>query len=472
MFESSRSLRSCRNDHADGSKSALIKKPNHQYDRTIINSAHQKSKFEHVLKSSCNFSLGCDDSIIQLEATKMIGQQQQRRQQQQQKQSGDGAHSISGSRISLELQAAENEAANSTIRLFYPQGRFAKYSNHIKQQHSKLLDFNQADAASAMVGLVRIILVILICVLLVKLHAIPGVGSFKTLSSNKSGQQRYNGRSRKRRISSRRQVASGDEEDSEFQRATRKISVEEQQKHRQAQEEIRMNVYKNQTNLGRIFSKFSITSASATSRLLNTNTSPQRRFSQPVLATFSTPVISATTNWQHKALNANERRRRHSDTNAMISSLQLPPGPIGLPFLGYLPFLGTEIHLTLTELSQRFGPIYQIFLGGIRVVVLNDAALVRQAFKQTVFSGRPDTQLTRILQGYGIVNSDGALWKEQRAFLHSALRKLGAKSLMSGTNGLEAKIQVSCIPISSTSSNLITLAHYPAAFSHSKLHYY
>jgi hypothetical protein len=138
-----------------------------------------------------------------------------------------------------------------------------------------------------------------------------------------------------------------------------------------------------------------------------------------------------------------ERRRRHSDTTAAISSLQLPPGPMGLPFLGYLPFLGNEIHLTLTDLSHKFGPIYQIFLGGIRVVVLNDAALVRQAFKQTVFSGRPDTQLTRILQGYGIVNSEGALWKEQRAFLHSALRKLGAKSLMSGSNGLEAKIQVS-----------------------------
>lgn len=121
----------------------------------------------------------------------------------------------------------------------------------------------------------------------------------------------------------------------------------------------------------------------------------------------------------------------------------LPPGPMGFPFLGYLPFVGQEIHLTLTSLSNRYGPIYQIFLGNIRVVVLNDASLVRQAFKQPVFSGRPDTQLTRILQGYGIVNSDGALWKEQRAFLHTALRKLGAKSLMNGSNGLEAKIQVS-----------------------------
>ncbi|KAG9510449.1 Cytochrome P450 18a1 [Fragariocoptes setiger] len=118
-----------------------------------------------------------------------------------------------------------------------------------------------------------------------------------------------------------------------------------------------------------------------------------------------------------------------------------PPGPLGLPFVGFLPFVGQEFHVTLTTLSQKFGPVYQIHLGGIRVVVLNDAKLIREAFKQPVFSGRPDTQLTRILQGYGIVNSDGALWKEQRAFLHSIFRKLGAKSLIHGKNGLEAKIQ-------------------------------
>lgn len=174
-------------------------------------------------------------------------------------------------------------------------------------------------------------------------------------------------------------------------------------------------------------------SGESTTRNLSNNWRA-RRSSQPEL-------MSKSQAEQLKLEQQSERRRRHSDTS--IAQLSLPPGPMGLPFLGYLPFVGNEIHLTLTSLSERYGPIYQIFLGGIRVVVLNDAALVRQAFKQAVFSGRPETQLTRILQGYGIVNSDGALWKEQRAFLHSTLRKLGAKSLMSGANGLEAKIQVS-----------------------------
>lgn len=121
-----------------------------------------------------------------------------------------------------------------------------------------------------------------------------------------------------------------------------------------------------------------------------------------------------------------------------------------------------DFHLTLTNLSHKYGPIYQIFLGSKRVVVINDAKIIKQAFRLPVFSGRPDTELTRILQGYGecessasglirsnlecrlagIVNTDGALWKEQRAFLHSVLRKLGAKSMTLGRDCLEHKIRV------------------------------
>lgn len=81
--------------------------------------------------------------------------------------------------------------------------------------------------------------------------------------------------------------------------------------------------------------------------------------------------------------------------------LSLPPGPFGIPLLGFLPFLGQDFHFTLTQLSQRFGPIYQIFLGSKRIVVISDSQIIRQAFRLQVFSGRPDTELTKILQGYG-----------------------------------------------------------------------
>lgn len=83
------------------------------------------------------------------------------------------------------------------------------------------------------------------------------------------------------------------------------------------------------------------------------------------------------------------------------SSLPLPPGPYGIPIFGYLPYVREDFHLRLTKLGKKYGPIYQIFLGSKRVVVINDAKIIKEAFRQPVFSGRPDTELTRILQGYG-----------------------------------------------------------------------
>ncbi|XP_054715394.1 cytochrome P450 18a1-like [Uloborus diversus] len=122
------------------------------------------------------------------------------------------------------------------------------------------------------------------------------------------------------------------------------------------------------------------------------------------------------------------------------SRLPLPPGPRGYPVFGYLPFLGKDYHLHLTELGRKFGPVYQIFLGGKRVVVISDPVLVRHAFRLPVFSGRPDTELTKLLQGYGIINSAGALWKEQRSFLHSVLRDFGAKNFGPSKSSLERNI--------------------------------
>lgn len=66
------------------------------------------------------------------------------------------------------------------------------------------------------------------------------------------------------------------------------------------------------------------------------------------------------------------------------NNLPLPPGPFGLPFLGYLPFLKNDAHLQFTELSKKYGPIYQLKLGGTRVVVLTSAKHVREAFRQQV----------------------------------------------------------------------------------------
>ena len=104
------------------------------------------------------------------------------------------------------------------------------------------------------------------------------------------------------------------------------------------------------------------------------------------------------------------------------SNLPLPPGPLGLPLLGYLPFLKQEAHLTFTSLAKTYGPIYQIKLGNTRVVVITSSKYVREAFRQQVFSGRPSNELTKILKGYGKQSLCFKKKKNSRIFLISHLR--------------------------------------------------
>lgn len=82
---------------------------------------------------------------------------------------------------------------------------------------------------------------------------------------------------------------------------------------------------------------------------------------------------------------------------------QLPPGPWGLPVVGYLPFInGDHPHLTLTNLSKQYGAIYGINMGSVYTVVLSDHKLVREAFAKDVFSGRAPLYLTHgIMKGNG-----------------------------------------------------------------------
>lgn len=92
--------------------------------------------------------------------------------------------------------------------------------------------------------------------------------------------------------------------------------------------------------------------------------------------------------------------RKNRSANAPIQ-LPLPPGPRGMPLFGSLPFLGKHLHVSFAYLAQQYGPIFQLYLGRTRVLVLSCPNLVREAFRQPVFNGRPDNELTKIIEGYG-----------------------------------------------------------------------
>ncbi|KAK3224791.1 hypothetical protein Dsin_004653 [Dipteronia sinensis] len=68
----------------------------------------------------------------------------------------------------------------------------------------------------------------------------------------------------------------------------------------------------------------------------------------------------------------------------------LPPGPRGLPILGYFPFLGTHLHKTFRELAGVYGPIYKLWLGNKLCVVVSSPALAKELVRDqdTIFANR------------------------------------------------------------------------------------
>ena len=55
-----------------------------------------------------------------------------------------------------------------------------------------------------------------------------------------------------------------------------------------------------------------------------------------------------------------------------------PPGPRGIPFLGYLPMLGKRPQETAYELSKKYGPILGVRMGLSDIVFLNDYESINQ----------------------------------------------------------------------------------------------
>ncbi|KAI1282017.1 Germacrene A acid 8-beta-hydroxylase [Halotydeus destructor] len=72
----------------------------------------------------------------------------------------------------------------------------------------------------------------------------------------------------------------------------------------------------------------------------------------------------------------------------------LPPGPPGLPVVGYIPFLYRSFsHYDLFKLSKKYGSIYRLKLGPDNVVIVNNLADAKQALEDEAFQDRPEPKL-------------------------------------------------------------------------------
>ncbi|XP_076452173.1 cytochrome P450 1A1-like [Babylonia areolata] len=69
----------------------------------------------------------------------------------------------------------------------------------------------------------------------------------------------------------------------------------------------------------------------------------------------------------------------------------LPPGPWGLPLVGYLPFFGPLPHFTFTEMRKKYGDVFSVSMGSWPTVVVCGSDAIKEALvtKRDDFAGRP-----------------------------------------------------------------------------------
>ncbi|KAL0312789.1 UNVERIFIED_CONTAM: Labd-13Z-ene-9,15,16-triol synthase, chloroplastic [Sesamum radiatum] len=112
----------------------------------------------------------------------------------------------------------------------------------------------------------------------------------------------------------------------------------------------------------------------------------------------------------------------------------LPPGPRGLPIVGYLPFLSKDLHHQFTELAGKYGPIYKLWLGNKLCTVISSPSLIKEVLRDhdTIFANRDTTIAARI----ATYDFNDIAWSPYGSQWRN-LRKLFVREMLSNTN-LEA----------------------------------
>ncbi|PRD34805.1 UNVERIFIED_CONTAM: Cyp18a1 [Trichonephila clavipes] len=147
-----------------------------------------------------------------------------------------------------------------------------------------------------------------------------------------------------------------------------------------------------------------------------------------------------------------------------------PSGPVGLPVVGYLPFLGKEPHKTFRKMTEKYGDIIGLYLGQKYTIVLNEYNVAKEVLCNAAALDRsPD--IFSHLGDIGFLAENGETWVEQRRYCLSATRDLGlgrghwedlimdeASSFMKYLTDLKGRpADISHAMASSITSNIISL---------------
>uniref|UniRef100_A0AC34FKM9 Cytochrome P450 n=1 Tax=Panagrolaimus sp. ES5 TaxID=591445 RepID=A0AC34FKM9_9BILA len=115
----------------------------------------------------------------------------------------------------------------------------------------------------------------------------------------------------------------------------------------------------------------------------------------------------------------------------------LPPGPTPFPLIGnFLDFYKHGKSETFEFFRKTYGDLYTLWLGDRPVVVFNKFEEIQEAFIKNgdFYSGRPKNEaMAKVIRNgnYGIIMTEGDVWREHRRFALHVLRNFGlGKNLM------------------------------------------
>ncbi|GFS86840.1 cytochrome P450 2B1 [Nephila pilipes] len=122
----------------------------------------------------------------------------------------------------------------------------------------------------------------------------------------------------------------------------------------------------------------------------------------------------------------------------MLKRKNLPPGPSGLPYFGYWPFITNTFHLKLDEMQKKYGDVFCFTSTGRLYINLGTIKAVREAHitKSECFGNRmTDFSLLSYTFQDGVTFINGEPWKVIRKFLLPIMKERGTSSIKKSMAG-------------------------------------
>ncbi|TYI53490.1 hypothetical protein E1A91_D11G007900v1 [Gossypium mustelinum] len=83
----------------------------------------------------------------------------------------------------------------------------------------------------------------------------------------------------------------------------------------------------------------------------------------------------------------------------------LPPGLLGLPIIGNLPFIKPELHRYFSDLSRIYGPIFKCRMESVFAIVINSPSLANEVLKvQDAIFANHDVPAAAVVGTFGGLN--------------------------------------------------------------------